>query len=43
MELEELETKKAELEEKIKFLLIPKDPNDTKNVIVEIRAGTGGD
>jgi len=43
LELEELESKKTELEEKIKILLIPKDPNDTKNVIVEIRAGTGGD
>ncbi|MBK8944723.1 MAG: peptide chain release factor 1 [Ignavibacteriae bacterium] len=42
-ELEELLIKKEELEEEIKFLLIPKDPNDTKNVIVEIRAGTGGD
>ncbi|MFZ1292130.1 MAG: peptide chain release factor 1 [Melioribacteraceae bacterium] len=43
MELEELESKKIDLEEEIKLLLIPKDPNDTKNVIVEIRAGTGGD
>jgi len=43
MEMEELENAKTELEEKIKILLIPKDPNDTKNVIVEIRAGTGGD
>jgi peptide chain release factor 1 len=43
MELEELENTKIELEEEIKFLLIPKDPNDTKNVMVEIRAGTGGD
>lgn len=43
MEIEELVESKIELEEKIKFLLIPKDPNDTKNVIVEIRAGTGGD
>jgi len=43
MELEELETSKLEMEEKIKILLIPKDPNDTKNVIVEVRAGTGGD
>src|SRR5690554_5745627 len=42
-ELEGLETKQAELEEKLKFLLLPKDPNDEKNVIVEIRAGTGGD
>jgi peptide chain release factor 1 len=43
MELEELEQQKEEIEEEIKVLLIPKDPNDTKNVIVEIRAGTGGD
>ena len=43
MELEELKEKKAELEEKIKILLIPKDPDDDKSVIVEIRAGTGGD
>ena len=35
--------KKDELEEKIKFLLIPPDPEDNKNAIVEIRAGTGGD
>lgn len=43
MELEELEEKKSQLEEEIKMLLTPKDPNDDKNVIVEIRAGTGGD
>ena len=43
MELEELEQQKEEIEEEIKVLLIPKDPNDTKNVIVEIRAGAGGD
>lgn len=42
-ELEELEKKKEDLEEKIKMLIIPKDPDDNKNVIVEIRAGTGGD
>lgn len=35
--------RKGEMEEKIKFLLIPPDPEDTKNAIVEIRAGTGGD
>ena len=35
--------KKTEEEEAIKVLLIPKDPNDEKNVILEIRAGTGGD
>lgn len=43
MELEELENGKDEMEEQIKVLLIPKDPDDTKNVIVEVRAGTGGD
>jgi peptide chain release factor 1 len=43
MELEELEPKKEQLEEAIKFLLIPKDPEDDKNVILELRAGTGGD
>lgn len=43
MELDELEPQKEEMEEEIKVLLIPKDPEDDKNVIVEIRAGTGGD
>jgi len=43
MELEELEPKKDDLEEEIKQMLIPKDPNDDKNSILEIRAGTGGD
>ena len=43
LEIEELEPKKGELEEEIKVLLIPKDPDDDKNVIVELRAGTGGD
>lgn len=42
-ELAESKAKVAELEEQIKILLIPKDPNDEKNVIVEIRAGAGGD
>jgi peptide chain release factor 1 len=42
-ELKELKEKVVELEEEIKILLIPKDPDDDKNVIVEIRAGTGGD
>lgn len=42
-ELAESKIKVAELEEQIKILLIPKDPNDEKNVIVEIRAGAGGD
>ncbi len=42
-ELEELIPKKEKLEEEIRLLLIPKDPQDSKNAIVEIRAGTGGD
>lgn len=43
MEISELEEKKEELEETLKVLLLPKDPNDEKNVIVEIRAAAGGD
>ena len=43
MELDELTPKKEELEEDIKVLLIPKDPADSKNAVVEIRAGAGGD
>ena len=39
----DLENQKANLEKEIKFLLTPRDPNDKKNVIVEIRAGAGGD
>jgi peptide chain release factor 1 len=42
-ELKELEEEKERLEEEIKILLIPKDPNDDKNIYLEIRAGTGGD
>src|SRR5579863_8091238 len=42
-ELDKLEPKVAGLEEELKVLLLPKDPNDEKNVILEIRAGTGGD
>lgn len=42
-ELNELTKREEELREEIKFLLIPKDPNDEKNVIVEVRAGAGGD
>jgi len=42
-ELKELASEAEELEEKIKMELIPKDPEDSKNAIVEIRAGTGGD
>jgi len=43
MELDELLPKKEELDEEMKMLLIPKDPEDDKNVIIELRAGTGGD
>lgn len=43
MELSELQDKKEPLEEKIKLMLVPKDPEDSKNSIMEIRAGTGGD
>lgn len=42
-ELFELEQQKSEIEEEIKVLLIPKDPDDDKDVIFEIRSGTGGD
>jgi peptide chain release factor 1 len=43
MEIDELEPKRDALENEIKELLMPKDPNDEKNAILEIRAGTGGD
>ena len=43
MEIMELEPQKAQIEEELKVLLLPKDPNDDKNVVLEIRAGTGGD
>lgn len=43
MELEELEARKTELEEELRLLMLPKDPEDDKNVVLEIRAGTGGD
>jgi peptide chain release factor 1 len=42
-ELKSLEEQKEQLESEIRLLLVPKDPNDSKNVILEIRAGTGGD
>ena len=42
-EFQQLEEKKARCEEELKLLLLPKDPNDAKNAILEIRAGTGGD
>ncbi len=43
MEIDELEPKEELLERELKDMLIPKDPNDDKNAILEIRAGTGGD
>lgn len=43
MELDELEPAKEKIESEIKQMLIPKDPNDDKEAILEIRAGTGGD
>ena len=43
MELSELEDKLPQMEEDLKILLLPKDPNDEKNVFLEIRAGTGGE
>ncbi len=43
VELEELKEKQIDIEEELKVLLIPKDPADARNAIVEIRAGTGGD
>lgn len=42
-ELEELKIERDNLEEEIKLLLLPKDPNDDKDIIMEIRAGTGGE
>lgn len=43
MELESIQERLPQLEEEIKLMLIPKDPEDSKNVVMEIRAGTGGD
>lgn len=43
MEIDELSARKAQLDEKIRLVLLPKDPNDDKNVIVEIRGAAGGD
>lgn len=43
MEMEAAKERLPKLEEEIKFLLIPRDPEDAKNVVMEIRAGTGGD
>jgi peptide chain release factor 1 len=42
-EMAELEARRPKVEEDLKLLLLPKDPNDEKNVVIEIRAGTGGD
>ena len=42
-ELDSLEPKLPEVEEQLKVLLLPKDPNDEKNIVIEVRAGTGGD
>ncbi|SCZ09216.1 peptide chain release factor 1 [Alkaliphilus peptidifermentans] len=43
MEISEMEDKIVELKDNLRLLLLPKDPNDDKNVIVEVRAGAGGD
>lgn len=43
MQLDEAQVQIPQMEEEIKFLLIPKDPEDAKNIVVEVRAGTGGD
>jgi peptide chain release factor 1 len=42
-ELEKLQARVVQVEQELKLLLLPKDPNDEKNIILEIRAGTGGD
>ncbi|GGC86118.1 peptide chain release factor 1 [Thalassobacillus devorans] len=42
-EIDELSPQKEELEERLKFLMLPKDPNDDKNVIMEVRGAAGGD
>ena len=42
-EIEELKVQKEKMEEEIKIILLPRDPNDDKDIIMEIRAGTGGD
>jgi peptide chain release factor 1 len=43
LEVQELEAQSAQLEQRLKILLLPNDPNDEKNIMLEIRAGTGGD
>jgi peptide chain release factor 1 len=42
-EIADLKAKQAEIEQSLKLLLVPKDPNDSKNILLEIRAGTGGE
>ena len=42
MEMKEIEPRLEELEDKMTILLLPKDPNDDRNIMLEIRAGTGG-
>lgn len=42
-ELQHLEVRRAELDKALELLLVPQDPNDTKNIIIEMRAGAGGD
>jgi peptide chain release factor 1 len=42
-EVAELEAEQGKLEEQLKVMLLPKDPNDQRNIIIEVRAGTGGD
>src|SRR5215471_9676967 len=42
-ELLALEPRQAAIEEELKIMLLPKDPNDDKNIVIEVRAGTGGD
>ncbi|KAK4538612.1 hypothetical protein CDCA_CDCA19G4637 [Cyanidium caldarium] len=43
LEIEEAQQRMADIEQRLKLLLLPQDPNDEKNVMVEVRAGTGGD
>ncbi|MBQ2160502.1 MAG: PCRF domain-containing protein, partial [Firmicutes bacterium] len=43
MELSDLDERIPEIEKELKILMLPKDPNDDRNVILEVRAGTGGD
>jgi len=43
VELDDLVTRRTQVEKDLKFLLLPRDPNDDKNVILEVRAGTGGE